>query len=338
MSYTLKQLAEKTGGQIRGNGDCIIHGVCRIQDGRQGAISFITSVKFAEYLDDTLAEAVILGKDLAERSPVPALVVENPRAAYARITSLLYPPLEHEAGIHSSAVIDPSAKVAAGACIGAHAVVEEGARIGENVSIGAACIVGRKCTIDDNTRLYPNVTLYHDCRIGQRCILHSGTVIGADGFGFEFDNGEWLKIQQIGGVRIGNDVEIGACTTVDRGALVDTVIEDGVKLDNHIQIGHNVHVGAHTVMANGVAVAGSTKIGRNCIIGGMAGLRDGIEIADNVMITAMSMVSKSLPEPGSYSSNTPIDDTRAWRKNSARFRKLDELARRVRELENEVKR
>ena len=196
--------------------------------------------------------------------------------------------------------------------------------------------MGCNSEIGHNSYLHANVTVYDDCALGEGCIIHSSSVIGADGFGFEHDQGEWVKIPQIGGVKIGNHVEIGACSTVDRGALYDTVIEDGVKLDNHIQIGHNVRVGAHTIMSNGVGVAGSTVIGKNCLIGGMTGIKDNIEIADNVIITAMSLVSKSLTKAGSYSSNTPIDDTRTWRKNSARFRQLDELARRIRQLEKQL--
>ncbi|HEX5637342.1 MAG TPA: UDP-3-O-(3-hydroxymyristoyl)glucosamine N-acyltransferase, partial [Gammaproteobacteria bacterium] len=196
---------------------------------------------------------------------------------------------------------------------------------------------GRHAIIGAGVHLYANVTIYYGCSIGDNTIIHSSSVIGADGFGFEFDQGEWVKSPQIGAVRIGKNVEIGACSTVDRGALHDTVIDDGVKLDNHVQIAHNVQVGAHTVMSNGVGVAGSTKIGKNCIIGGMAGIRDNIEITDNVMITGMALVSKSLDKPGSYSSNTPIDDTQTWRKNSARFRQLDEMARRIAQLEKKLK-
>ncbi|RUM94151.1 MAG: UDP-3-O-(3-hydroxymyristoyl)glucosamine N-acyltransferase [Thiothrix sp.] len=336
MSFTLNQLALKTDTVVHGDGECIIDSLCCIRKGKPGAIGFIASAKYAKYLTNTKAEAVILSKDLVEHSPIPALVADNPRAAYARISSLLYSPPVSEAGIHPTAVIDPSAGVAVNACIGAYAVIGADVRIDKGVNIGANCVVERNCRIGENTRLYSNVTLYHDCRIGQQSIVHSGAVIGADGFGFEFDLGKWIKIQQVGGVRIGNSVEIGACSTVDRGALENTVIEDGVKLDNHVQIGHNVQVGAHTVMASGVAVAGSTKVGQNCIFGGMTGIKDGVEIADNVMVTAMSMVSKSLLKPGSYSSNTPIDETRLWRRNSARFRQLDELAKRIRQLEKEV--
>jgi len=336
MSFTLSQLAQKVGARFIGNGDCVIDSVAPVQNSSQNAISFVSSSKFSKFLSDTKAGAVIVTEELSENLTIPALVVENPRACYARITALLYPVFKPEAGIHQSAVVDVTATVDVTAYIGANAVIEAGAQIGANVYVGSACVIGRDSKISDNTYLHANVTIYFGCYIGENCIIHSATVIGADGFGFEHDNGEWVKIPQVGGVRIANNVEIGACSTVDRGAVEDTVIEEGVKLDNHIQIGHNVRVGAHTIMSNGVGVAGSTIVGKHCLIGGMTGIKDHIEITDNVIITAMSLVTKSLSKPGSYSSNTPIDDTRTWRKNSARFRQLDEIARRLSKLEKQL--
>jgi UDP-3-O-[3-hydroxymyristoyl] glucosamine N-acyltransferase len=337
MSFTLSQLARETGCSVHGNGECRINSLCLLQEGRPGAIGFISSTKYTIYLQDTQAEAVILTKDLVESSPIPALITSNPRATYARISSLLYPPQVPGKGIHPTAIIAPSATIAADVDIGAYSVIEANVHIQHRVVMGSHCSIEKDCLIGEHSHLHSNVALYHNCHIGKNCILHSGVVIGADGFGFEYAQEEWLKIQQIGGVRIGNNVEIGACSTVDRGALTNTIIHDGVKLDNHIQIAHNVQIGAHTVLANGVGVAGSAKIGQNCLIGGMVGIRDGVEITDNVMITAMSMVTKSLTKAGSYSSNTPIDDTQTWRKNSARFRHLDTLAKKVRRLENEIK-
>ena len=336
MHYTLTQLSEKVGGKVIGNGECVIDSVAPVQDSHASAISFVSSEKFSKYIAATSAAAVIVTEELAEGLKIPALVVSNPRAVNARITALLYPAIKVEPGIHSSAVVDKNATVDVTAYVGANCVIETGARIASGVHIGPGCVVGRDSVIADNSYLHANVTVYAGCKLGENCIIHSSSVIGADGFGFECDDGEWVKIPQVGGVRIGNHVEIGACSTVDRGAVHDTIIEDGVKLDNHIQIAHNVKVGANTVMSNGVGVAGSTTIGKNCLIGGMTGIKDHIEIADNVMITAMSLVSKSLPKAGSYSSNTPIDDTKTWRKNSARFRQLDELARRIRQLEKQI--
>lgn len=337
MAYTLDQLAEQVGGRIVGDGSCVIESVMPVDDAAPGAISFVASSRFGKYLENTRATAVIVNEALEQEVTTPALVVPNPRATYARITALLYPQDEYHPGIHPAAIIDNNARISASAFIGPNAVVEAGASIGESAIIEAGCVIGRDSHVGKGTRLYANVTVYHGCNIGSHCIIHSATVIGADGFGFELDEGQWLKIPQVGGVVIGNHVEIGACSTVDRGAMRDTVIEDGVKLDNHVQIAHNVHVGAHTVMSNGVGVAGSTRIGKNCLIGGMTGIKDNIEITDDVIITAMSLVSKPLTVPGSYSSNTPIDDTRTWRKNSARFRQLDELARKIHQLEKQLK-
>jgi len=336
MQYTLAQLAKKFAATINGDGGCIIDSVASVEDSNASAISFVSSAKYSKYLTNTSAAAVIVTEELVKDLTTPALVVKNPRATYARIAALLYPLVKPEAGVHPSAVVDKSASIDATACIGANCVIEAGVKISAAVCIESGCVIGRNSEIGHNSYLYANVTVYKDCSLGENCIIHSSTVIGADGFGFEQDDGEWIKIPQIGGVKIGNDVEIGACSTVDRGALYDTIIEDGVKLDNHIQIGHNVRVGAHTLMSNGVGVAGSTVIGKNCLIGGMTGIKDNIEIADNVIITAMSLVSKSLTKAGSYSSNTPIDDTRTWRKNSARFRQLDELARRIQQLEKQL--
>lgn len=336
MAYTLSQLAKHVGGITKGNADCIIERVAAIQDSSKGAISFIYSSKYKKYLTDTHAEAVILTEELAADSPVPVIVVKNPRAAYAKISTLLYPQYKPVMGIHASAVIDPSAQIADSACIMANVVVEAGAIIGNESYIGPGCVIGRDSIVGKGVYLHANVTVYFDCQIGDNTIIHSGSVIGADGFGFEYDEGQWLKVPQVGGVRIGRNVEIGACSTVDRGALYHTVIEDGVKLDNHVQIAHNVQVGAHTIMSNGVGIAGSTKIGRNCIFGGMTGVRDNIEITDNVMVNAMSMVSKSLDKPGSYSSGLPVDETTIWRKNTARFRQLDEIVRKVLKLEKKV--
>jgi len=336
MSYKLKQLAELLGVKVHGDEEVVIKSVAPVDKATEGDISFVSSAKYLQGLRNTSASAVIVKPSMLEDTKVAALVVENPRATYARVVSLLYPQHLPEAGIHASASIDLTAQVAVSASIGANVVIEANAEIADDVIIEAGCVIGRNSKIGKSTHLYPNVTVYYDCIIGEQCILHSSSVVGSDGFGFEFDKTEWLKIAQVGGVRIGDKVEIGACSVVDRGALNDTVIEEGVKLDNHVQIAHNVHVGAHTVMSRGVGVAGSSKIGKNCIIGGMAGIRDNIEITDNVIITAMTIVSKSLRQPGSYSSTTPIDDTKSWRKNSVRFRQLDDMAKRIRLLEKQI--
>jgi len=337
MSYSLKQLAEHIGARLIGNAELVIKTVAQLDDAGDGDICFVTSSKYVPSLKSTSASAVILREDVVADSPVASLVVENPRAAYAKVVALLYPENIPSPGIHATAVIDPSANISSLAYIGSNVVIEAGVVIEDGVRIDAGCFVGRNSRIGLNSHLYSNVTVYHTCVIGECCIMHSASVIGSDGFGFELDQGEWLKVPQVGGVIIGNSVEIGACSVVDRGALQNTVIGNGVKLDNHVQIAHNVTVGEHTLMSRGVGIAGSTKIGKNCLFAGMTGVKDHIEITDNVIVTAMSMVSKSLTKPGSYSSNTPIDETRVWRKNSARFRQLDEMAKRIKQLEKLIK-
>ena len=336
MKYTLQQLAELTGSRLQGDGGCVITSVASIEDAGEGSIVFFKSSRYRKFLVTTGASAIITTEEFASDLSLPVLIAANPRAVYARVTALLYPQQRPLAGIHDTAVIHPQASVPASAHIGAHVVIEAGAEIGEGVIVESGCVIGRGSRIGDHTWLHAQVTVYAGCTLGQHCEIHSSSVIGADGFGFEYDGQEWVKIPHIGGVIIGDHVEIGACSTVDRGSLKDTIIGNGVKLDNHVQIGHNVRVGDHTVMANGVGIAGSTIIGHHCIIGGMTGVKDNIEVTDNVMITGMSLVSKPLTQPGSYSSNTPIDDTRTWRKNSARFRQLDELAKRIIELEKKV--
>ncbi len=336
MKYSLGQIAEHLGAELKGDGSIEISSISTVDEAVQGDLSFVTSNKYISQLKATDASAVLITEDMLSSARVAALVVSNPRAAYARVVSLLYPEWMPEPGLDSTAQIDAAAKIADSAYVGPNVVIEAGVVIGENCVINSGCVIGRESVIGRGTYLYPNVTVYHGCSIGEYCILHASSVVGSDGFGFELDDGEWLKIPQVGGVVIGNKVEIGACSVVDRGAINDTVIEDGVKLDNHVQIAHNVHVGAHTLMSRGVGIAGSTRIGKNCLFAGMVGVRDHVDITDGVTVTAMSLVTKSLKKPGSYSSNTPIDDTRAWRRNSTRFKQLDDMARRIRKLEKQI--
>ncbi|VAW56099.1 UDP-3-O-[3-hydroxymyristoyl] glucosamine N-acyltransferase [hydrothermal vent metagenome] len=336
MGYTLKQLADHLGEQVYGDESIVIQAVACIESAVESDISFVYSSKYISKLRNTKAGAVIIKREMLKEAKVASIVSDNPRAAYAKIVSLLYPQEYPQASIHTSANIHATANVAKTAHIGANVVIEADADIADNVIIEAGCVIGRSSRIGPFTRLYPNVTIYNNCFLGEHCILHSSSVIGSDGFGFEFYQNKWLKIPQVGGVRIGNHVEIGACSVVDRGALKDTIIENGVKLDNHVQIAHNAYVGAHTVMSRGVGIAGSTKIGKNCMIGGMAGIRDNVEIADNVIITAMSFVTKSIKTAGSYSSTTPIDETVSWRKNSVRFKQLDIMAKQIRKLEKQI--
>jgi UDP-3-O-[3-hydroxymyristoyl] glucosamine N-acyltransferase len=274
-------------------------------------------------MESTRATAVVLGPENAAGCPVAALIDPNPYLAYARVAALLHPASELAAGIHPSAVVSESAHIAASAAVAALALIEDGAHIGERVLVGPGCIVQRGARVGADSRLIARVNLYPGVQIGQRCILHAGAVVGADGFGFAANAGTWIKVPQVGGVRIGDDVEIGANTTIDRGAIEDTVVEDGVKLDNQIQVGHNVTIGAHTAVAGCVGISGSTTIGQRCMIGGGVGIAGHLTIADDVVVTGCSLVSASIKHAGSYSSGMPTVETRLWRRMVAHLRRLD---------------
>lgn len=311
-----------------------ITGLAPLETATEEQISFLSHSKYKKYLHTTRAAAVIAPADIAKEvdSKVAILVHADPYLAYAKLTHLFaYRPTVAE-GIHPSAVIADSAKIAKSAAIGAQAVVEEGAVIGDHVVIGPGCIIGANSIIEQDSYLHARVTLYHHTTVGKRAILHSGVVLGADGFGFAPEKGKWIKIEQLGRVIIGDDVEIGANTTVDRGALGDTVIHNGVKLDNQIQIGHNVKIGEGTAIAGCTAVAGSSSIGKHCRIAGLVGIAGHLQITDGVVILAMSGVGKSILEPGIYS-GTPLERRESWARNTIQFKHLDELAKRVNRLE-----
>jgi len=331
----LRELAAELGLEVQGEGNPEIRQVAPLDRAGEGDITFLANTRFANQVPSTNASAVILTVESADLSPVPVLLAPDPYLAYARVASVLNPPIRPEAGIHPSASVADDAHIADTASIGPHAVVESGACIESDVIVGAQCFVGRDSRIGAATELAPRVTIEHGVVIGRRCRFHPGVVIGADGFGFANDRGRWIKIPQTGGVRIGDDVDVGSNTTIDRGALEDTVIENGVKLDNLIQIAHNVHIGENTAMAGCVGVAGSAVIGRNCTVAGGAGILGHLEICDNTHVTAMSMVTRSIREPGSYSSGTPLQPSPQWRKNCARFKQLDKLSRRVTALEKD---
>jgi UDP-3-O-[3-hydroxymyristoyl] glucosamine N-acyltransferase len=330
---TLGQIAARFGLVLRGDPDTRVTGVATLKDAQPGTISFLSNPRYRKYLVNTAAAAVVLDEAASADCPVAALVAANPYAAYARIAAWLHPEPAAVAGVHPSAVVDPSARVAASATIGPHAFIDAGAEIGARTVVGAGSVVGAECVIGADTRLAARVVLYRRVRIGVRCLIHSGVVLGADGFGIAQDRDGWVKVPQLGGVRIGDDVEIGANTTIDRGAIDDTVIEDDVKLDNQIQIGHNVRIGAHTAIAGCVGISGSTTIGARCMIGGMAGIAGHLEICDGVAVLGLSMVSRSITTPGIYSSGLPVSEAGEWRRVVARLRHLDELFDRVRRLE-----
>jgi UDP-3-O-[3-hydroxymyristoyl] glucosamine N-acyltransferase len=333
---TLGQLAARFGLVLRGDPDARVHAVATLQEAGPGTVSFLANPRYRRYLADTRATVVVLDEATSRDCTVTALIAGEPYVAYARIASLLHPPAAVPPGVHASAVVDATATVAASAHVAPQAVIGPGSVIGERAVVGAGSVIGANCRIGEDTRLAARVTLYDDIRIGSRCLLHSGTVLGADGFGFARDRDGWVKVPQLGGVAIGNDVEIGANTTVDRGAIGDTVIEDDVKLDNQIQIGHNVRIGAHTAIAGCVGVSGSTTIGRRCMIGGQVGIAGHLQIADDTVVLGKTLVSSSLPKGGLYSSiGVPAMEAGAWRRIVARLRNLDELFNRVRKLEGE---
>lgn len=330
MPIRLAELAVRFGCVLRGDPDIEIDRVASLQSAGAGALSFLANPRYRRYLATTAASAVVLAPEEAGDTQVAALLTPNPYATYARIAQLLYPVPDFAPGLHAAAVVHAEARIDPTAWVGAGTIIEAGVRIGRAAFVGPGCLLMAGASIGAGTRLVGRVTLCPQVLIGERCILHPGVVIGADGFGFAADAGSWVKVPQVGSVRIGNDVDIGANTTVDRGAIDDTVIEDGVKLDNQIQIGHNVRVGAHTVIAGCTGVSGSVTIGAHCMIGGMVGIAGHLSICDDVIVTGKSMVSRSVRKPGVYSGTLPLDEAKVFRRNVARFRNLDDFVRRSR--------
>jgi UDP-3-O-[3-hydroxymyristoyl] glucosamine N-acyltransferase len=331
--FRLADLATQVAGELRGDPDREIRGVATLEDAGPGDIAFLANRRYRSQLATTGASAVILQAADSAACPVDCLVTANPYLAYARIADLLFPNPACAGGVHPSAVVAPGARIDATAWVGPLCVIEEGADIGPGAYIGPGSLVGAGSRIGAGTRLVARVVVWNASVVGARCILHPGAVIGSDGFGNANDAGRWVKVPQLGRVVIGDDVEIGANTTVDRGSLRDTVIADGVRLDNLIQVGHNVTIGAHTAAAAFVGISGSTAIGSRCTLGGAAGFAGHLTIADDVHVTGMAMVTHSLHQPGVYSSGIPAIPNREWRRNVARFQHLDELTRRVKALE-----
>ncbi len=323
MEISLGDLAVRFGLELVGDPTVKVWRVASIDNAGEGSVSFLANSKFRRHLPTTRATAVVVSPADAASTPVAALIHSNPYAAYARIATVLHPAPQAAPGVHPSSVIAPGARIAASAHVGPLCVIEDEVVIEEGAQVGPGCIIQRGSVVGAHSVLVARVTLCSQVRIGKRCILHPGCVIGADGFGFAPDRPAWIKVPQIGGVVLGDDVDIGCNTTIDRGAIGDTEIGNGAKLDNQIQIGHNVKIGEHTVMAACTGISGSTVIGKRCILGGMIGMAGHIQIADDVMITGMSTVSASLKEAGSYSSGIPAEPSRRWRRLVAQFRKLD---------------
>lgn len=333
MQAQLGDLAIRFGCEVVGDPATVVTHVATLANAGPESLSFFSNPAYREELKRTRAGAVVLREADAKDCPVPALLADEPYLAFARIATLLHPPEVPPPGRHASAVVDPSAEVDTSAHIGPHAVIGPGSTIGAHAAIGPNTVVGPRCRIGAYTRLHANVTLVQDVVLGERCIVHPGAVLGSDGFGNAPSDTGWVKVPQIGGVRIGDDVEIGANTTVDRGAIEDTVIENGVRLDNLIQIAHNVRLGEHTAMAALSGISGSTIVGRRCMFGGQSGVVGHITICDDVVVGGATMISKDIHEPGFYTGSFPAEKDKVWKRKVARFRRLDELARRVRALE-----
>jgi len=337
MSIKLGELATRFGCELIGDPDVVIVEVASLNSAGSGSLSFLSNPAFKTQLSSTKAGAVVLRAQDADAAPAAALISENPYATYAKMACVIAPPPAYDPGIHVSAVIAATASVADTAHIAANAIIEERARIGANAYIGPGTVVGPDCVIGDNCRLHANVTIARNVRMGVRCIVHSGAVIGGDGFGNAMTPEGWVKVPQLGGVQIGDDVEIGANSTVDRGALDDTIIEDGVRLDNLVMIAHNVKIGAHTAMAAMTGIAGSAVIGKRCLFGGKSGTVGHIEVCDDVVVSGKGMITKNIREPGVYASSFPVEKVRDWNRHVARFRRLDQFGDRIKALEKSVK-
>jgi len=335
-SYSLSQIASHIGAELQGDGNHQITGLNTLQEAGPAELSFLANQSYRHFLAETSAGTVIIKESELARYAGNALVMDNPYLGYALASSLFDSTPVIESGIDTSAVVAASAKIASTAAIGPNAVVGEGVIIDEHSQVGAGTVIGDGSIIGNHCRIAANVSIYHGVSIGDYTIIHSGAVIGGDGFGFAHNQHHWVKIYQLGGVVIGDRVEVGACTTIDRGALGDTVIEDGVILDNHVQIAHNVHIGENTAMAGCSGISGSTVVGKNCIFAGRSGVVGHITICDGVQITGGTIITKSLDQPGSYSSGTAFSKTGEWRKNAVRFNQLDDLSRRIKQLEKKL--
>jgi len=330
---SIGQIAEEFDLKIIGeNHNQIIEGIATLERAQEGYLSFFTNKKYKADFLQSKASVVIISEEFISDCPCTALVAANPYLSYAKIADFLTQSDSLVRSIHASAIIHPSVKIPESCYIDAHVVIAEDVVIGENTRIEAGCVIKSGSCIGDNCHLYPNVTIYHGVSLGNHVLVHAGTVIGSDGFGIANDRGEWVKVPQLGGVQIGNYVELGACCTIDRGALDDTIIYDGVKLDNQVHIAHNNIIGENTAIAAQAGIAGSTQIGKNCAFGGQVGIVGHAHIADNVQVLGGAKVMHSLTESGSYSSGTPVQEASLWHKNHVRFKQLDNMYRQLKRI------
>ncbi|MEJ6121252.1 UDP-3-O-(3-hydroxymyristoyl)glucosamine N-acyltransferase [Vibrio sp. 2-Bac 85] len=336
MAYSLADLALQLSAQLSGEEDLQILRLATFESATQGDITFVSDIKLLARLDECEASAIVLPSSMQDSYKGNALFMDNPYVGYALLARLFdttpnLPVLIAEsAQIHDTAVIGNNVAIAENVVIGA------GVTIGDNTQLFANSVIGEGCQLGSGCKVYPNVSIYHACEIGKNVIIHANAVIGSDGFGNAPYQGTWVKIPQIGKVIIGDNVEIGSNTSIDRGALSDTIIGDGVKIDNQCQIAHNVQIGDHSAVAGGTCIAGSTKIGKNCIVGGSVAMNGHITIADNVIITGDSMVMRSIKKAGVYSSGVPAQENKAWRKTTAYTLKIEELFKRVKQLEKQI--
>ncbi|CAG0968946.1 UDP-3-O-[3-hydroxymyristoyl] glucosamine N-acyltransferase [Methylophilaceae bacterium] len=331
--YSLGEIVSRLGGELVGDAGLVVYRLASLSHAKPGQITFVSNPKYLSQLSDTQASAVIVNAACRDVTILPRIVTENPYAYFAKLSALMNPAPLTEAGIHPSAVIDVSAVVPASCSIASNVFIGKNVKLADNVAVGPGSVLEAGVSIGENTRIAANVVVYHGCTIGNDCAVASGTIIGADGFGYAEENGRWVKIPQVGAVVIQDDVEIGANTTIDRGALDDTVIEQGVKLDNLIQIGHNCRIGAHTVIAGCVGIAGSARIGRHCRIGGAAMILGHLDIADGVTISPGSMITRSLNKADTYTALMPFQAHNDWLRTAAHIRRLGELTERVKQLE-----
>jgi len=334
--YSLDEIVSALGGVVVGDGSTLIRRVSSLANAKTGDISFVSDSKYQKAVATSQASAFILKHAHAELTAAPKIIVDNPYAYFAKVSAFLNPVTVAPVGIASTAVVAASAQIPATCSIGELVVIGENAVLGEHVIIGSGCVIENDVSIADNTRLEPNVTVKHHCEIGKDCHIFSGAVIGSDGFGYAEENGRWIKIPQVGRAILQDNVDVGANTTIDRGALDDTIIEEGVKLDNLIQIGHNCVIGAHTVIAGCVGIAGSARIGKHCKIGGAAMVLGHLEITDNITISPGSMITRSLTSADTYTALMPFQTHRAWLNTAAKIRHLDDFADKIKSLEKEI--
>ncbi len=330
---SLRSLAERFGCELIGDPDVVIDGVGSLLSAGPGTLSFLTGAKYNEQLKITAAAAVVLRAEDAQDAPTAVVISDNPYATYALMAAVIHPRPEYPAGIHASAVVDESADVSSAAHIAANVVIGARSTVAANCYIGPGSVIGPDCSIGDDCRLIANVTLVRDVEIGDRGVVHPGAVLGSDGFGNAMTSTGWVKVPQLGGVKIGTDVEIGANTAIDCGTMGDTIVADGVRLDNFVHIGHNVKIGAHTAMAGFTGIAGSTTIGERCLFAGQSGTVGHITVCDGAIVNGRGMITKSITEPGAYASGFPSEKVKDWNRKVAQFRRLGKLAERVRKLE-----